>query len=101
MAAESSAYLKKRHGQIRASIAASIIRYRKIDYISLINIPLDLNCRLHLADVKTKGLFLARINALFKSARESLRTTIDLLNLHHVSRFSELILLRSSIESSS
>lgn len=31
MAAESSAYVEKRHGQIRASIAASIIRYKKID----------------------------------------------------------------------
>lgn len=101
MAAESSAYLKKRHVQIRASIAASIIRYRKIDNISLISIPLDHDCRLHLVDVKTRGLFLARINALFESARENLRTTIDLLNLHRVSRSSELILLRSSIEASS
>lgn len=93
--------LEKRHHWIMARIDASKVRYEKMQKKRLNGIELKPGCRIRQVDAKAKGLFANRILAFFDSAKESLDACMSLLAMHRASRSSELILLRSSLESSS
>ena len=101
MADESSDELKKRHRRILASIDTSKVRYEKISKKRVEGIELEPDCRIQRVDAEANGLFANRILAFFDSATESLDACMKLLAMHRGSRSSELILLRSSLESSS
>ena len=101
MAKERLDELEKLHSQILESISASMVRYEKMREKQLSGIELKPGCRLSQINAETNGLFVDRILALFDSAKDSLDACMRLLAMHRASRSPELILLRSSLESSS
>lgn len=101
MADENSDELEKRHRRILASIDTSMVRYEKMRKNRLSGIELKTGCRLQQVDVAANGFFIGRVLSLFDAAEESLDTCMRLLTMQRGSRSSELILLRSSLESSS
>lgn len=84
-----------------ASIDTSKVRYEKISKKRLEDIELEPDCRIQRVDAEANGLFANGILAFFDSAKESLDACMKLLAMQRGSRSSELILLRSSLESSS
>lgn len=101
MAEDSLVELEKRHRRILASIDTSKERYERMREKRLDGIELEPGCHIQRVDADANGLFANRILAFFDSARESLDACMKLLAMHRASRSSELILLRSSLESSS
>lgn len=101
MADESSDEHKKQHDLIMASTNTLKVRYEKMREKRLNGIGLRPGCRIRQVDAEAGGLFAIRILAFFDSARGSLDACMSLLAMHRASRSSELILLRSSLESSS